>query len=118
MPRFVVDACATSATQQSGFTLASSGGGGATRPCAVAKDGTGAYTTVQEAINAAPADATSRHTVTIKAGAYREHVVIPADKPLIHLQGAGATASGVVIVYNTRPRRSRSLCCSTPTGTS
>jgi pectinesterase len=97
----VVDACATSTTQQWGFTLVSSGGGGATCPCTVAKDGTGTYATVQAAINAAPANATSRHTITIKAGTYREHVVIPADKPFIHLQGAGATASGVVIVYNT-----------------
>jgi pectinesterase len=66
----------------------------------VAKDGTGNYTTVQAAVNAVPASNTSRVTIAIKAGTYREIVTIPSNKPYITLQGLGSTASQTVIVYN------------------
>jgi pectin methylesterase-like acyl-CoA thioesterase/pectate lyase len=69
-------------------------------PCTVAKDGTGRYPSVQAAIDAVPANNTSRVTITIAPGTYREVVRIPANKPYITLQGAGSTPSGVVIVYN------------------
>jgi pectinesterase len=66
----------------------------------VAKDGTGRYTTVQAAIDAVPANNTSRVTITIKAGTYREIVTIPSNKPYVTLQGLGSSASQTVIVNN------------------
>lgn len=66
----------------------------------VAADGTGQYRTVQAAIDAVPVDNTSRATITIKAGTYREIVTVPANKPLITLQGLGSGPSQVVIVNN------------------
>jgi hypothetical protein len=64
----------------------------------VAADGTGTYRTVQAAIDAVPANNTSRRTITIKAGTYREIVTIPSNKPYITLQGLGSSASQTVIV--------------------
>ena len=75
-------------------------GGGGSCPCSVAADGTGRYSTVQAAIDAVPANNTSRQVITIKAGTYREIVTIPSNKPYVTLQGAGSTASDVVIVNN------------------
>ncbi|MET0415096.1 MAG: pectinesterase family protein [Actinoplanes sp.] len=66
----------------------------------VAKDGTGQYSTVQAAIDAVPANNTTRRVITIKAGTYREIVTIPSNKPLITLQGLGSSASQTVIVNN------------------
>jgi pectin methylesterase-like acyl-CoA thioesterase len=66
----------------------------------VAKDGTGSYTTVQAAVDAVPADNTSRRIITIKAGTYRESVVIPTTKPFITFQGLGSGPSNTVIVNN------------------
>ena len=66
----------------------------------VAKDGTGTYTTVQAAVNAVPANNTTRVTITIKAGTYRESVVIPSNKPYITLEGLGSSAANTVIVNN------------------
>ncbi|HEY2673642.1 MAG TPA: pectinesterase family protein [Rugosimonospora sp.] len=66
----------------------------------VAKDGTGNYTTVQAAVNAVPANNTSRFTITIKPGTYREIVSIPSNRPYISFVGAGSSASAVVITYD------------------
>ncbi|GIF23460.1 pectinesterase [Actinoplanes tereljensis] len=66
----------------------------------VAKDGTGSYTTVQAAVDAVPAGNTTRRTITIKAGTYRESVVIPSTKPFITFQGLGSAPSATVIVNN------------------
>lgn len=53
----------------------------------VAADGSGDYTSVQEAINAAPSNQGSPYLIFIKAGVYKEHVSIPKEKPYIHLIG-------------------------------
>ncbi|WP_305785674.1 pectinesterase family protein [Symbioplanes lichenis] len=66
----------------------------------VASDGSATYRTVQAAVNAVPAGNASRVTITIKAGTYRESVVIPADKPYVTLEGLGSTAAATVIVNN------------------
>jgi len=66
----------------------------------VASDGTGAYRTVQAAVNAVPANNTTPVTITIKAGTYREIVTIPSNKPYVTLQGLGSSASSTVIVDN------------------
>ncbi|WP_433043632.1 pectinesterase family protein [Dactylosporangium sp. CS-033363] len=73
--------------------------GTGTKPT-VAADGSGTYRTVQAAIDAVPANNTSRRTITIKAGTYREIVTIPANKPFITLQGLGSGPSNTVIVNN------------------
>ena len=53
----------------------------------VARDGTGAYTTVQAAINAAPTGRTAVYSIFIKNGKYREKVTIPGNKPFLQLIG-------------------------------
>ena len=55
----------------------------------VAQDGTGDYTTVQAAVDAAPADRISPWLIFIKAGKYKEHVDIPENKPFLHFIGQG-----------------------------
>ncbi len=53
----------------------------------VAQDGSGDYISVQEAINAAPSDRTEPWLIFVKNGSYHECVVIPEDKPYLHLIG-------------------------------
>ena len=53
----------------------------------VAQDGTGQYTTVQSAIDAAPTGRIAPWLVFVKNGTYEELVTIPENKPFIHLIG-------------------------------
>ena len=53
----------------------------------VAKDGSGDYTSVQAAINAAPTGRTMPYLIFVKNGEYEELVKIPETKPFIHLIG-------------------------------
>ncbi len=53
----------------------------------VARDGTGQYSSIQAAINAAPAGRTSAWRIYIKQGKYVEPVIIPSNKPFIQLIG-------------------------------
>lgn len=53
----------------------------------VAKDGTGSYTSVQDAINAAPANRTTPWIIFVKNGPYEEHIIVPENKPFVHLIG-------------------------------
>lgn len=55
--------------------------------CIVAADGSGSYSTVQEAINAAPERRKEPWLIFVKNGSYREQVIIPQTKPYIHLIG-------------------------------
>ena len=55
----------------------------------------GVYTTVQAAIDAAPAGRALPWLIFIKNGNYKEHVDIPKTKPYIHL--IGQTRDGVII---------------------
>ncbi|MDB5267690.1 MAG: pectinesterase [Hymenobacter sp.] len=64
----------------------------------VAKDGTGNYTTVQAAIDAAPAGRTAPFTIFIKNGKYKELIVVPATKPFIQL--VGESVGNTVLTYN------------------
>ncbi len=50
-------------------------------------NGTGSFTTIQAAINAAPTAQTAPYVIFIKKGKYREVVTIPATKPFIQLIG-------------------------------
>ncbi len=53
----------------------------------VAKDGSGNYTSVQAAINAAPTNRTTPWRIFIKKGKYVETVLIPSNKPFLQLIG-------------------------------
>ncbi|GAB2967074.1 hypothetical protein GCM10023080_031900 [Streptomyces pseudoechinosporeus] len=66
----------------------------------VAKDGSGQFTSVQAAVNAVPANNTSRVVISIKPGTYRELVKVPRDKPHVTFQGTGASRKDTVIVFN------------------
>lgn len=56
----------------------------------VAKDGSGDFFTVQEAINAVPDyRKKARTTILIKEGSYKEKVIIPASKNAVSLIGQG-----------------------------
>ncbi|TJZ62329.1 pectin esterase [Sphingobacterium olei] len=56
----------------------------------VALDGTGDFTTVQEAINAAPNKRTTYFYIYIKKGSYKEVITIPKNKDHIYLYGEDA----------------------------
>ncbi|KAJ8549715.1 hypothetical protein K7X08_033422 [Anisodus acutangulus] len=55
----------------------------------VAKDGSGKYKTVNEAIASAPVNSNSRYVIHIKKGTYKENVVIASNKKNIMLLGDG-----------------------------
>lgn len=69
------------------FCLAWPATGGNVFHAVVAADGTGDYTSVQQAIDAAPAGRTAPWLIFVKSGSYEESVTVPADKPFIHLIG-------------------------------
>ena len=53
----------------------------------VAQDGSGDYTTLQAAIDAAPAGRAKPWLIFVKNGKYNEHIDIPAKKPYLHIIG-------------------------------
>ncbi len=53
----------------------------------VAQDGSGDYTTVQAAIDAAPSNRIKPWLIFVKNGNYKEHVDVPATKPFLHFIG-------------------------------
>ncbi|XP_030947045.1 pectinesterase-like [Quercus lobata] len=55
----------------------------------VAKDGTGNFTTIGEAVAAAPNSSTTRFVIYIKAGAYFENVEVERKKPNLMFIGDG-----------------------------
>ncbi|KAL3519514.1 hypothetical protein ACH5RR_017663 [Cinchona calisaya] len=55
----------------------------------VAKDGSGNYKTVQEAVNAAPNNAQTRYVIYVKAGTYKENVDIGKSKKNLMIVGDG-----------------------------
>ncbi|GAB4052292.1 pectinesterase family protein [Catellatospora paridis] len=91
----IQETCTANTNKQWAFTGVGSGTG-----ATVAADGTGQYTTVQAAVDAAPANSSARQVITIKAGTYREIVTIPSNKPNLTLQGLGGSAGNTVIVNN------------------
>ncbi len=64
----------------------------------VATDGSGNYTTVQAAINAAPTGQTAPYTIFIKNGKYREKITVPSTKPFIQL--IGESVANVQVYYD------------------
>ena len=64
----------------------------------VAKDGSGNYTTVQAAINAAPSNSTTRTVIYIKNGSYYEVITIPTNKT--NLTFIGQSNTGTILTYD------------------
>jgi pectinesterase len=56
----------------------------------VAKDGSGNYKTVQEALNAIPSGNKSPFSIYIKSGTYKEVIIVDATKENIRFYGEGA----------------------------
>jgi pectinesterase len=96
----IQETCSANSNKQWAFNPVGGGTAPPTGSLVVAKDGSGQYTTVQAAVNAVPANNTSRVTIAIKAGSYRENVVIPSNKPFITFQGLGSGPANTVIVAN------------------
>ena len=67
----------------------------------VAKDGSGAFTTIQEAVDSIPENNKERVTIYIKEGIYKEKLVI--TKPFISL--IGMSPENVVITYDDYARK-------------
>ncbi|XP_027335389.1 pectinesterase 2-like [Abrus precatorius] len=57
----------------------------------VAKDGSGKYTTVSAAVNAAPKSSSGRYVIYVKAGIYNEQVEIKAHNIMLVGDGMGKT---------------------------
>lgn len=61
----------------------------AMRRVRVAKDGSGNYTTINDAVKNAPINQNSYFLIYIEEGVYEEYVVVPIDRPYLILAGAG-----------------------------
>ncbi|XP_052176252.1 pectinesterase 4-like [Diospyros lotus] len=57
----------------------------------VAQDGSGQYKTVGGAVNAIPRKSKNRWVIYIKAGVYRESVILPKDATNVYMYGDGPT---------------------------
>jgi pectinesterase len=64
----------------------------------VAKDGSGNYTTVQAAIDAAPDFSHDTTVIFIKDGVYKERITVPPSKRLLKL--VGESADSVVLTFD------------------
>jgi pectinesterase len=59
----------------------------------VAPDGSGDFKTVQAAVDAVPENNTSRVTIQIKPGTYKERITVPATKPFVTLRADDAATT-------------------------
>ncbi|GAA1817164.1 pectinesterase family protein [Luedemannella flava] len=66
----------------------------------VAADGRGDFTTVQAAVDAAPAANTTPYLVLIRPGTYKEIIKVPSDKPYLSFVGLGRSPRDVVLTYD------------------
>ena len=64
----------------------------------VAKDGSGNFTTVQAAIDAAPTNGTAAYTIFIKNGTYKEKITVASNKTFITL--IGESVANVILTYD------------------
>lgn len=77
----------------------------------VAKDGSGQYGRITDAINAYPNGHKGRYLIHVKSGTYKENVIIPKDKTQIFMYGDGidnTIIAGADMIGNSY--RSASLC--------
>jgi pectinesterase len=66
----------------------------------VSGDGKGDFSTIQQAIDHAPAEGDGRLVIAIRPGTYRERIVVPQDRPRVTLLGLGKDPASVTITYN------------------
>ncbi len=71
----------------------------------VAFDGSGSHTSVQEAVNAAPENATNWFTILVKPGVYEGQVIIPKTKRFIHIVGEDWATTVLTWPYNVNDRK-------------
>jgi pectinesterase len=64
----------------------------------VAADGSGQYTSVQAAVNAAPAKSKERTIIVIKPGTYKERITVSKDKTFITFRGSDANTT--ILTYD------------------
>lgn len=64
----------------------------------VAKDGSGDFKTVQEAINAVPDFRKNKTSILIKTGIYKEKLILPASK--INVSFIGENVENTILTYN------------------
>jgi len=64
----------------------------------VAKDGSGDFMTVQEAVNAVPANRTNRTTIFIRNGVYKEKIIVPESKTNISF--IGETENETILTFD------------------
>jgi pectinesterase len=74
----------------------------------VAKDGSGDFTTITSAVDAAPQNSMSRHVIRVAKGVYDEIVRVPDDLWNVTLLGDGI---GVTVVTGSR---AHSVGCACP----
>ncbi|RZS02984.1 hypothetical protein BHM03_00033107 [Ensete ventricosum] len=56
----------------------------------VAKDGSGKFNTINDALNAMPKDYSGRYVIYVKAGVYKENVIVGKDKANVLMYGDGS----------------------------
>ncbi|KQB39945.1 pectinesterase family protein [Flavobacterium aquidurense] len=85
----------------------------------VAKDGSGDFKTIQEAINNVKDNSVIRVVITIKPGIYTEKLVIPSTKTFITLKGSDRNKSVISFNdYSGKPLRETDTSGKTAFGTS
>lgn len=89
--------------------------GGSVAPNAVvAKDGSGKYKTVLDAINSYPKNHKGRYVIYVKAGIYDEYITIDKKKPNILMYGDGPTKTIITgrknVVDGWKTMRSATFC--------
>ncbi|URE22897.1 pectinesterase [Musa troglodytarum] len=70
--------------------LAAQSRGQLTPNVVVAKDGSGKFTTINDAINSMPKDYSGRYVIYVKAGVYKENVIVGKDKVNVLMYGDGS----------------------------
>ncbi|WP_226177475.1 pectinesterase family protein [Hymenobacter lucidus] len=78
--------------------LLSSAAQAQTYDAVVAQDGSGAFRTVQAAIDAAPTARTANYTIYIKNGRYKEKINVPSNKPFLQL--IGQSVANTILTYD------------------
>lgn len=74
---------------------------GQPREVTVAADGTGRFTSIQQAVNSAPSYSRQRFVIHIKPGIYKERVTVPPEKTFLTFRGDDAKTT--VITFDTHP---------------
>ncbi|MBP8304128.1 MAG: pectin esterase [Phycisphaerae bacterium] len=68
----------------------------------VSADGSGTHTTVQDAIAAAPVGGTRPFVILIKPGTYAGQIIVPREKPYVHVVGEERTKTVLTYALNVK----------------